>query len=85
MHLWETDDDLIGAILYHNDIYREERIAEMAQHFLTLIEGIVANPNLLLSELPLLTVEENENLIVAQSDRYAHPGEKQEVYETGAV
>ncbi|MFB8795998.1 MAG: condensation domain-containing protein [Microcoleus sp.] len=47
-----TDRGLIGLWEYNTDLFDATTIARMAGHFQTLLEGIVANPNRRLSELP---------------------------------
>ena len=49
----------IGVIVeYNRDLFLEQRIQRMTRHFLTLAEGVVANPDSLIRDLPLLSPEE---------------------------
>ena len=57
-HLWVVPEGLAGPLLYNTDLFERATIERMLTHFQTLLEGIVANPNARLSELPLLTKEE---------------------------
>ncbi len=57
-HLWVVPEGLAGPLLYNTDLFETATIERMLTHFQTLLEGIVANPNARLSELPLLTKEE---------------------------
>jgi amino acid adenylation domain-containing protein len=59
-----TADGLVGVWGYNVDLFDETTIALMAQHFQTLLEGIVANPQQRVSQLPLLTLRERHQLLV---------------------
>lgn len=58
-----TASGLIGDWEYNTDLFDAEMIARMAGHFQTLLEGIVANPEQKVSELPLLTERERHQLL----------------------
>ena len=60
----ETGGQLQGYFSYSTDLFDEPTIARMAEHFLHLIEGIVANPNRRIAELQLLTETERQQLLV---------------------
>ena len=60
----EAGDELIGVFEYTTDLFEPARIHRMAKHFETLIEGITADPDRPLSELPLLTATEWQELVV---------------------
>jgi amino acid adenylation domain-containing protein len=60
---WQQTDGLRGVIVYNTDLFDETTIAELRQHFQTLLEGIVTNPEARLSELPLLTVQAQQSLL----------------------
>ena len=49
---------------YNTDLFDATTIERMIGHFQTLLEGIVANPDARLSELPLLTNAERHQLLV---------------------
>ncbi|WP_254173999.1 amino acid adenylation domain-containing protein [Planktothrix pseudagardhii] len=59
-----SDSGLIGTWEYNTDLFDASTINRMAQHFQTLLEGIVANPQQKVSELPLLTEPERHQLLV---------------------
>ncbi len=48
---------------YSTDLYDRDRIQRMAGHYQMLLEGIVANPDRRLSELPVLTATEQQQLL----------------------
>ena len=57
-HLWVVPEGLAGPLIYNTDLFERTTILRMLTHFQTLLEGIAANPDARLSELPLLTKEE---------------------------
>ena len=62
LHLWAEPDGLLGNFIYNTDLFEQSTIARMLRHFETLLAGIASNPGARLSELPLLTKEEQEQL-----------------------
>jgi amino acid adenylation domain-containing protein len=64
LDLWEYPDGLQGMLEYSTDLFNEETIGQMVEHFRILLEGIVADSDQRLSELPLLTSDEREQLLV---------------------
>lgn len=60
----ETEIGLTGAWEYNSDLFDVETITRMAQHFQTLLEGIVANPQQKIAQLPFLTASEQNQLLV---------------------
>jgi amino acid adenylation domain-containing protein len=67
-HFWEEPDHLKLLIEYNTDLFDAATITRMADHFETLLAGIVADPDRPLSELPLLTEAERQQLLVAWND-----------------
>jgi amino acid adenylation domain-containing protein len=61
--MFETQQGIIGSLEYNTDLFNETTIARMVGHFETLLEGIVANPQQRVSELPLLTQHEQHQLL----------------------
>jgi amino acid adenylation domain-containing protein len=59
----ETETSLTGAFQYNTDLFDEATINGMIERYRTLLEGIVADPHLRLSELPLLTDEEQQQIV----------------------
>ena len=60
----EAAEELIGVLEYNTDLFEAATINRMAGHFQQLLEGIVANPDRPLSELPMLTEAERQQLLV---------------------
>ena len=62
-------DERIGATLYYaTDLYDDVTIARLLSHFRVLLEGIVADPDRRVSELPILTEAEEHQLLVEWND-----------------
>ena len=64
LSLVETETGLKGDLEYNTDIFDADRINRMLGHFQVLLEGIVTNPEQSLSELPLLTTNEQHQILV---------------------
>src|SRR5262249_24063556 len=60
----ETGRGLYCLLEYATDLFEAETITRMLTHFQTLLEGIVQNPQARLSDLPLLSLAEQEEVLV---------------------
>jgi amino acid adenylation domain-containing protein len=69
--LLDRTEGVAGWIEYATDLFDAARIERMAGHFLTMLEGIVSNPNERVSRLPLLPESEKRQLCVEGSQRLA--------------
>ena len=81
----EKDGTLRGSLNYNTDLFDASTIERMLGHYKTLLEGIVANPEQRISELPLLTEAEKHQLLVEWNDtKRDYPKEKciHELFET---
>lgn len=56
----EIESCLSGFLEYNTDIFNAATIERMLEHFRILLEGIVANPNQRIAEIPLLTAAERQ-------------------------
>lgn len=65
--LWQSQAGLSGFISYSTDLFNRDRIGRLIGHFQTLLTGIVADPNSRLSDLPLLTATEYQQIVVEWS------------------
>ncbi|MEH2324932.1 MAG: amino acid adenylation domain-containing protein [Nostoc sp.] len=73
-HLWEANiqnglwvdssEGISGFVVYSTDLFDDATITRMLGHFQTLLEGIVANPEQRIAQLPLLSKSELHNLLV---------------------
>ncbi|MBE5228530.1 MAG: amino acid adenylation domain-containing protein [Microcystis aeruginosa PMC 728.11] len=59
-----TDDGLKGVWEYNTDLFESSTIERLSGHFLNLLGGIVANPQAQISQLPLLTESETNQLLI---------------------
>lgn len=74
LHMTETEHELSGELVYNTDLFEPDTIARMLEHFQTLLEGVVADPDQQLSNLPLLSEAERHQLLVEWNDNKAgHP------------
>ncbi len=68
LSLQNTATGLVGMWEYNADLFDASTIERMSGHFQTLLEGIVANPQERISQLPLLTELEQQQLLVDWND-----------------
>lgn len=71
LELQETTEGIRGWFEYNTDLFDACTVHRMVGHFQTLLEGIVANPEQKLSELPLLTAAERLTLLVEWNNTQA--------------
>ncbi|WP_017318022.1 non-ribosomal peptide synthetase [Mastigocladopsis repens] len=77
LSITETEQGLQGLWEYNTDLFDACTIRRMSGHFQTLLEGIVANPEQHISELPLLTAAERHQLLYEWNDTHAdYPRDK---------
>ncbi|HYP25231.1 MAG TPA: amino acid adenylation domain-containing protein [Blastocatellia bacterium] len=58
LNLWETDEGLRGWLSYNRDLYRAETIARLLSHYERLLYNVAESPRARLSEIGLLSEEE---------------------------
>jgi len=68
MYLWQQLEDLRCGIVYSADLFDASTIKRMVEHFVTLLEGIAADADQRISELPLLTEVERNRLLEEWND-----------------
>ncbi|WP_143857153.1 non-ribosomal peptide synthetase, partial [Nostoc sp. 'Peltigera membranacea cyanobiont' 213] len=72
-----TATGLFGWWEYNTDLFSRITIERMTGHFVTLLEGIVANPTEQISQLPMVTATEQHQLLVEWNDtRVDYPQDK---------
>jgi len=64
LEMVELDESLLAAFKYNTDLFDAATIARMEGHFKTLLDAILNHPERRLSELPLLTPAERDQLLV---------------------
>ncbi|HEY0735976.1 MAG TPA: condensation domain-containing protein, partial [Herpetosiphonaceae bacterium] len=55
---------LLGTLVYNTDLFDQSTIRRMLTHYLTLLEGIVANPELPITHIPLLSEAERQQMLI---------------------
>ena len=71
LDLFESSSVLEGVLEYSTDLFEADTIERMVGHFQVLLEAIVAQPEKLISELPLLTEDERQQLLFQWNDNQA--------------
>jgi amino acid adenylation domain-containing protein len=77
LELFDRPGGIEGWLEYNAELFDEDTIARIAQSFQMLITGIVETPELPVSHLPLLSLEEKHRLLVELNNTQAdYPQEK---------
>ena len=77
LSIYEAVEGLTGSLEYNTDLFDDVAITKWLEHFHILLEGIVANPDQRLSDLPALTDSERHQLVVDWNDtRRDYPSKK---------
>ncbi|MFB2838245.1 amino acid adenylation domain-containing protein, partial [Floridanema evergladense] len=71
-----TPTGLVGWWEYNTDLFDSSTILRMTGHFVTLLEAIVANPQTQISQLPILTATEQQQLIEWNQTQTDYPVDK---------
>ncbi|MHC0068973.1 condensation domain-containing protein, partial [Nostoc sp. UIC 10890] len=71
LELKEISEVIRGGLEYNTDLFKTATITRMLRHFQTLLEGIVANPQEHISNLPLFTAAERHQLLVEWNNTQA--------------
>ncbi|MBD2441548.1 non-ribosomal peptide synthetase, partial [Nostoc sp. FACHB-110] len=71
-HFWETESGIDGVIVYNSDLFDGSTIARMMQHYVNLLTAIVANPAQPVTQLPLLTASETQQLLGDWNRTHSH-------------
>ncbi|HLF26569.1 MAG TPA: amino acid adenylation domain-containing protein, partial [Anaerolineae bacterium] len=75
--LEERAGGLRGVVEYSTDLFEATTIARLVEHFQVVLEGMVADPEQRLAQLPLLTEAERQQVLVEWNDTavdYPHDG-----------
>ncbi|MBF0272353.1 MAG: amino acid adenylation domain-containing protein [Magnetococcales bacterium] len=67
----ETDQGMTGNIEYNTDLFDAATIQRMIGHFKNLLASLVAQPELSLSRLPMLSAAERHQLLETWNDTHA--------------
>lgn len=85
-YFWDLPEGLAGEFVYSTDIFDRRTILRLLQRFQILLAGLTANPDALVSALPLLTPDERVLLLPGKEIDTKAPGRDaratiQEVFE----
>jgi amino acid adenylation domain-containing protein len=64
LELIYTEEAIQGHIEYNTDLFDGDRIERMASHFYRLIESVVTDPGRRISDLQMLTLDEENQIVV---------------------
>ncbi|GAB1543929.1 hypothetical protein NUACC21_66050 [Scytonema sp. NUACC21] len=64
LSLIEANTELMGMWKYNSDLFEASTIRRMMGHFQMLLEGILADPDVRVAQLPLLTEQELHQLLI---------------------
>lgn len=81
----ETETELTAALIYNSDLFDASTLDRMAEHFQTLLAGIVANPQQPVAQLPLLAAAEQQQLLAEWNDtqtEYPHDKTIHQLFES---
>ena len=76
MELQETEEGLSGSLEYATDLFVEETMQRLLDHWLLLLQGIVAQPETVIHRLPFLSREEQQILVDWNSTSFDCPKEQ---------
>jgi len=63
MYLQIRDEKLFGTFEYNTDLFEEETIGRMKDHFINILNLVISNPKQKISRISLLSDEENKKLV----------------------
>ena len=71
LSIGSADDGLRVRAEYNSDLFDAASIDRLLRHYQVLLEGVAAKPELRISQLPLLTEEEQRQIVVEWNDTSA--------------
>jgi len=73
----EVGNKFLVDIEYNTDLFKQQTVEQLSHHLHTLIDVVIANPTIPLSDLTLLSKEEEKQLLLEFNDTNAnYPSEK---------
>ena len=77
LYLSESSGGLLGTFEYATDLFDAATIERMASNFRTLLDGIVADPDCTMRDLPLLSETEKEQMLIGfNATKTAYPQDR---------
>ena len=71
--LWDTDQGMSGRLIYATHRFSENKMKSLARHFVSLLESGCRQPRTRIAKLPMLSVEEREQVICRWNESRADP------------
>ena len=68
IEMMETDQGLQGLFEYNTDLFERSTIERMIGHFQNLLEAIATNPQQKISQIPLLSASEQQQILIDWND-----------------
>jgi amino acid adenylation domain-containing protein len=68
LYMWDEPRGLVARLEYNTDLFDGASMRRMLEHFETLLEGIIKNPEQCISDLPILTDGERHQLLIEKND-----------------
>ena len=65
LYMFDGEQGIHGSFEYAADLFRRDTIERMSQHLQNLLSAVISNPASRLSDLPMLSDREEEQLVVA--------------------
>ncbi len=81
LEMIEARESLFGVFKYNTDLFEADTLARMAGHFQTLLEAIVINPQQEISQFPLLSEAEQQQLLVEWNNTFAEYPQSQCIHQ----
>ena len=69
----EKEDELVFGVEYNSDIYAQERIERIINHFKNLVSNVLKEPLMPINELEIMGVEEVDKILADDSESIAIP------------
>ena len=77
LDLWESPDGLWGHLEYRTELFAHDSIVRLAEHFVRILEAVVANPDGRVSELAMLGEAERRQIVDDWNDTAVeHPRDR---------
>lgn len=58
------EESLQAAVVYNSELYNESTIKQLYKHYISLLQQILKNPQIKLSEITILSAEEEQKILV---------------------
>jgi amino acid adenylation domain-containing protein len=64
LHLWQRGDGWAGWLIYNTDLFAPATIERMVEHYLVLLESLLADPGLPVAQVEMVSAAERQQLLV---------------------